>query len=278
MPIGQLFCEGGESSPDGRVLSTLLKNRCRVVPFGGRYGMGDRIKAARAATGRDGVFGILDGDFVRACTTVANRPRVWEIPDGTDTTHLGWRWERKEIENYLIDPVVVELALGTNAPDSDEYIRAMEGARDALTIYQAARTALSNCRPRFQNLKSAFGRPRGKEQHPFPDELSESACRNSIDELVRKFNEAQHVRTCDVEARFAEILPECSVGERYFNYLHYFAGKDLMIAMEGFLTRAGFGSWAAFREKILIGIEATPEDIADWLPEWKALQAEIDSL
>ena len=100
-----LLCEGGVNSPDVRVLSKLLGGRCQLRPHGPRYGMGASIIARRDSIGRNEVFGILDGDFVESWQAPIDRPVEWRSSDGTV---FGWRWERKEIENYLIDPTVVE--------------------------------------------------------------------------------------------------------------------------------------------------------------------------
>jgi hypothetical protein len=43
------------------------------------------------------------------------------------------------------------------------------------------------------------------------------------------------------------------------------------------LKDLGFFSAGAFREKILLGIENSQEEIGTWLPEWYALQQVIES-
>ncbi|RUT09534.1 hypothetical protein DSM106972_000280 [Dulcicalothrix desertica PCC 7102] len=47
------------------------------------------------------------------------------ITEGGTQVLLGWYWERKEIENYLIDPKVFKKALGSNAPPASEYRAAL---------------------------------------------------------------------------------------------------------------------------------------------------------
>lgn len=117
MPVSVLLCEGGPNSPDLRVLSKLLIGLCQIRDSGGKYGMGDRIITWREARAKgnslDICCGILDGDFISDWEIPKNEPRRWESID--KKIHFGWRWERKEIENYLIDPVVVEKSLGNNS-------------------------------------------------------------------------------------------------------------------------------------------------------------------
>jgi hypothetical protein len=254
------------------VLGRLLAGRCEVRGLGGKYGMGMRIIARREAVGVRSVFGLLDGDF----TEEFPPRREWRSSDGE--IHFGWRWERKEIENYLADPQVVSRALGSGAPPPGQYGTALEQARDAVADYEAARTALSISRVRFSDLPSAFGTARGRDQHPFPDALDEAACCAGLRETVEAHRQTQLVTPDDVEARFRGLLPECRPGgTRYAHYLYAFAGKDLLWAMDPALQDLGFQGAMAFREKVLVGIERATEDIGGWLAEWRALQQAVEA-
>ncbi len=161
MPVSQLLCEGENNSPDVRVLSKLLSGLCEIKPNGGKYGMGVKIIARREVLGKTSVFGILDGDFLKDWQEPENRPAEWK---SGNLEHFGWRWERKEIENYLIDPVVVEKALKNENIDMTGYRTALEDARDRISDYQAAGTALSANRIDFRPLPSSFGKERGKRE------------------------------------------------------------------------------------------------------------------
>jgi hypothetical protein len=89
----------------------------------------------------------------------------------------------------------------------------------------------------------------------------------------------QSVSESDVIKSFEIYFQECQPGGcRFDNYLIAFAGKDLMQAIDQWLSDNGFiGAWA-FREKLLVGISKTQEDIAEWLPEWKLLRESITTL
>ncbi|MCD6305953.1 MAG: hypothetical protein J7M32_06650 [Deltaproteobacteria bacterium] len=279
MPVSLLLCEGGNNSPDARLLGKLLAGLCEIRPMGGKYGMGERIKARREVIGENAVFGLLDGDFQENWEQPQNRPRDWIIRGNENEILLGWRWERKEIENYLIDPVVVQRSLGKQAPGEGEYQQALESARDEIAVYQAARVALSACRPRFRDLPSSFGKPRGKEKHTFPDELHEEACRAGLETVVAGHQDSQLVTVEQVNEKFEELLPEFQPnGERFQHFLSAFAGKDLLWAMNGWCAGNGFnGAWS-FREKILIGISRTDTNVWEWLPEWRALREAVSGL
>jgi hypothetical protein len=75
---------------------------------------------------------------------------------------------------------------------------------------------------------------------------------------------------------FRKQLPSHErAGIRRAHYLHTYAGKDLLIQMDGDLKNLGFGDFGDFRERILIGIRDTSDDIATWLPEWDSLRTAI---
>jgi hypothetical protein len=277
MSVSMLLCEGAENSPDARLLGKLLAGRCVIKPMGGKYGMGDRISARRDAWGIKGIFGILDGDFRQVWQHPAHAPKLWEANDTKE--HLGWRWERKEVENYLLDPDVVCRLVPAEKLNRTAYELMLSKARDRIADYQAARTALSASRRRFENLTSSFGKKRGKEKHPFPDNFDEAICRTCIAEIVRSHVVSQIVTESEVLEYFTGYIPECrSGGVRYNSYLQAFAGKDLLWAMDEDLKQLGFQGAMAFREKILVSITESPEDIASWLPEWNALRQAVESV
>lgn len=111
-----------------------------------------------------------------------------------------------------------------------------------------------------------------------PDDTSEVACREGIDECVRTYNAGQIVTVEEVNAAFDMLIPEFQVGGvRHDHYLAAFAGKDILWAMDTEIRAFGFQGVLPFREKILIGIQNSTDDIGDWLPEWKELQHAVDN-
>lgn len=276
MPVSQLLCEGSNNSPDVRLLGKLLAGVCEVKSQGDKYSMGTKINARREIFGQT-VYGILDGDFVNQWKHPENQPIEWT--SGDRRTHFGWRWERKEIENYLIDPIVVKHALKENAPDMMQYEKALEKARDQISIYQAARIALSANRPRLKNLSSYFGRNRGKEKYPFPENLNNESCQTGIKKNVIEHHTTQIIEEAKVLESFEVYKAECEPnGDRYQYYLQAYAGKDLYWAMDNWFKENGFIGAMAFREKTLTGIQRSIDDIAQWLPEWNALRERINAI
>ncbi|WP_130471653.1 hypothetical protein [Candidatus Magnetaquicoccus inordinatus] len=270
MSVTLLFCEGNSGSPDALLLGKLLAGLCMVKPGGSKHGMGGKIIDKRLENIKD-VYGILDGDFAADWQPPTGKLHTWQAKDGT---HFGWRWERTEIENYLLDPDIVGKALGDLAPNYNSYVQALAAARDRIAIYQAARTALRSNRPKYhQPLASCFGRARGREKYCFPDALDEGSCLDGLKKNVAQYTGANLVQESVVLNSFTCFLSECCPGgKRYQNYLSAFSGKDLLLAMEDWLKANGYAGAFAFREKILQGLHKSSDDIALWLPEWQHLR------
>lgn len=271
MPVDVLYCEGASKSPDIRVLASLLSGVCVVKPGGGKYGLGQMIRLAREASPNSVIAGLRDRDLEADDADPAKAPRPWQVENGT--VWLGWYWERVEIENYLVDPEVVRRALRNRAPKAGAYRAALSAAAKSIADYTASRAALTRSRVRFSPLANNWGVARGRDQHRFPDERGEADCRRQIRLIVAQHEQAQAVQADDVLRRFDELLSACRPsGQRFQHFLTFFAGKDLLCAMETALARFGLGSPFEFRERVLKGLEESAEDPWTWLPEWQRLR------
>jgi hypothetical protein len=276
VPVNLLYCEGGPKSPDIRILSALVSGPCTVAPHGGKYGLGDRIRLAREIKRESNVAGLRDRDFDTSAANPTLSPIEWRVDN--DRLWLGWYWERVEIENYLIDPVVVTHALGPRAPTAPDYQSALQTAAEAIADYTAAWIALSRSRVHFSPLGNCWGSKRSLDNHRFPDERDPDQCRDAIRQVVGAYSGTQFVRVDDVLNRFDAIRPECQIGGlRFQHFLTYFSGKDLLLAMQADLVRFGFESAKVFRDRLLQGIERASDDIWRWLPEWASLRTQVQT-
>lgn len=273
MPVSMLFCEGAGGGPDIRVLRSILLGINLVIePSGPKYGLGARIRAYREAIGDSIIAGIRDSDFDRDHIPPTGSLREWRVEN--DLVWLGWYWERVEIENYLIDPIVVEQALGASTLDMNTYRMALQASAESVVEYMAARMALSRSRIQFSPLPNHWGEAGGLKGHSFPTYRNEIACRSQISIIVADY--AQRIQEAEVLERFDAMLVYHRPGGSHFQHPEIcFSGKDLLCGMRTALEGMGFASPGVFRERVLKGIETSSEDVWTWLPEWNELRNQI---
>lgn len=269
MPVNVLYCEGNSGSVDIQVIRQLLPKDCLVRPIGGRRSFLPSIVGDRAIN--PNLAGLLDGDFDCNDFTVSNSPRQrFE----RNNVQIGWAWERKEIENYLLDPEVVRRALGGKAPPMDEYQSVLKEAAEAISTYTAARTALS-----CYGFKNFWGEQVANTSYSFPRRLGKDACEQNIRTIVQQYGENRIVKPENVLEKFRGLLPSFRPdGFRFKNFLVFFAGKDLLYSMKDKLREFGFessnpqeSSTNVFLERIIKGVERA-EQVWAWLPEWQMLR------
>ncbi|MBL8226906.1 MAG: hypothetical protein JNL98_00450 [Bryobacterales bacterium] len=134
--------------------------------------------------------------------------------------------------------------------------------------------ALALSRTRSLRLVSRFGRERGKYNHAFPDDPSEAACRQEVERIVGEFASQHESSLPEVLALYRTYLDECGpAGEKRLHFLTFYAGKDLLLAIDQDIGGAG-----KFLEHILAGIANEPDPVHDWLPEWAALRSLVASV
>jgi hypothetical protein len=276
-----LFCEGGVQSYDIRILKKLLKLTYQVVAGGSTRGLRKRIDLARQIYGTESVYVIRDRDFPEKWTGASQKVLDWITPDHLGVMkQWGWIWARREIENYLIDPIIVQKSLDVlmqqkisdvSAFNLEEYISAVNSARDSIMIYQAARIALTQAgKPCY--LRTNFGKARGKYNYHFPQKRDMLSCEQEIKNLFQNRNQQIFTIKETLENFHRIFEEECSFGKpRYNDYLYAFSGKDILWAMEEWFSKTGFQNNIAFQETILTGIENSHENIATWCNEWQNL-------
>ena len=139
MPLSILLCEGVQDSPDARVLNKLLSGLCS----GGANRLKVQDERANPASSQLNpvpvVMGLEGSTSIVNGTASSSVPAPWFAPiRGGRVERLGWLWSRKEIENYLIDPQVVERALGPIAPPLDRYLSILDcSARSFIGLHRS---------------------------------------------------------------------------------------------------------------------------------------------
>jgi hypothetical protein len=280
-----LFCEGGVQSCDFRILKKLLKLTCHVVASGSTRGLRKRIDLARRIYNTESVYAIRDRDFPEKWTGVSQEVLDWITPDHLGVLkQWGWIWARREIENYLIDPIIVQKSLEVHVCQKnfdigffnlDDYMFAVNSARDSIMIYQAARIALTQAGKPYY-LHTNWGKTRGKYNYRFPQKRDMLSCEQEIKKLFQN-RDQQIITINEILEKFHQIFEEeCSLGKpRYNDYLYAFSGKDILWAMEEWFSKTKFQNNTTFQKIILTGIENSREDITAWCNEWISLSQKI---
>ncbi|MGK7876759.1 MAG: hypothetical protein AB4426_26770 [Xenococcaceae cyanobacterium] len=184
----------------------VLSGACTVRSAGSKYGLERKILFIKQENLLPGsiVAALKDRDFDSDDSPPKSSLRNWLAKVHNQNIQVGWSWERKEIENYLIDPEVALRALGSKAPPIEDYHAALKESAKTIADYTAARIALSLARQQLLPLKNSWGNMGG--QHPFPDCLAESDCRTGIKDVVRQYDQVQVVREDDVLNSFEQLL------------------------------------------------------------------------
>lgn len=209
MPVNILYCEGDDKSLDVQILSLIVPKDCLVKPIGSKHGFHQRILGARNAQQNAGIVGLKDRDFDEDDSIPITQPRNWYATDNNQKVQIGWYWERKEIENYLIDPEVVKCALGFKAPPLDKYKAALQASAKMIANYTAARMVLSYVsypNPPF----NAWGEER-EPGHLFPKDkgLKEQDCRSKISSIFKDYEKKIVVSKEEVLSQFEQLCQDC---------------------------------------------------------------------
>ena len=279
---GIILCEGNENGLDCLLLRKILGDQIRIVPVGSRFGMKHRVDTVRKILHQP-VFAILDRDFPQNWESPKNSPVVWRGLENGSETLFGWFWERKELENYLLDPTVIKMILSDSNLGENGYDAALKAAGDAIGGYQAARIALSVLgRSGQYYVPSTFGTKRGSDEHyrfPDGDSLKETACSAWLREINADYRQSHSKRFELLPELFQRYKLECLPGgERYRDFLNAFSGKDIGWYLDAWFQNNGFKGTRHFFACMKRGIENSDIDLATILPEWAELKHAVQTV
>ncbi len=258
----RLLCEGDARSPDAPILRAILRGLpVGVEPIGSRGAFVPAIARDPAARA------LRDGDF-------PDDPAGWRPHVGIGRWEeggvlLGWRWRRKEIENYLVDPEVLARTFGWDTPRRMAYDAVLHQALAACAERTAARLALLHLVPRFE-------RPVVRR---FDPTLAGETLEAELRRRHRRATQATSRSEEELVARFRALRTACLPGGPC-HHPWVMAGKDLA----GAFARLR-GVRLAFPELLDTGklgdsvVAALDRAEAPhrWLPEWEALRSEVEA-
>jgi len=268
VPVSKLLVEG---ELDARLLAAVLGGRPLVVRGGSKNALKPKTQEERKTNRL--VCYIRDRDFDmdppadRSCPAVHTQDEHGRV--------IGWNWCRHEMENYLLEPRIVSQATGVEEVD---YRAALRQAAGRILDFQAARGAIGITRrtlPPNYELQTRPGDAKG-DIPKLPADLgtlavSEWACAQAAtfrDRLCPQLDPAA-IGKCIAERRELLAPLVSSVDE----ILVWFAGKDLLSALEPWLDVAGLGNPGAFRARLRDWFADHAEDALALLPEWQRLVA-----
>ena len=267
MPINRLLVEG---SPEDRILLQVFAGS-PVVQATGTKGDLPHIVRRELRLGKIGIAYLRDRDFdFEPDPTPTDKP---QIDQKTDELVHGYRWERTEIENYLLEPATVAAAINTT---EREFVAALQQAAESLLAYTAGRWTLGQLRKRTRRVMKMNTRPDELlgRAFPLPKSLAENDVRAWIIETVDSIRR-------DVNVKFDTDL----VHEQFIDYksklqtktglaiLYWYSGKDLFGVLEPYFLSKGFNNPSDARERIVSWIE-NPTNRSAMLrafPEWQNL-------
>lgn len=265
MPVALLLCEGPPQSFDVRLLSVLLRGVVgEIRPSGGKDGFPNLVKSLRRS--QPDTCGLCDGDFPRLPETWMPSDDAAEWTVGTEC--LGWRWRRKEVENYLLDPVVLQRALAWSDEQRGDYEAAVERVLSRLAPSTAARMALTAHAPRKVRVDT---------------QVDPTASEAKIEELLRAkasaYNAGALIDEAALLSSYRELLPECKAGRFRPHGLSVFSGKSIAALLGNSAKIQDLHPSLKHIDSLGDAvIEAAAKALAphEWLPEWNSLRQAVE--
>lgn len=277
MPVDVLLVEG---KLDAEILSPLFAPAVTVERGGPKGSLKPKTrerrkeKAVRACYLRDRDFDFEPPDVLSEPTVDAQERQ----PAAGFPAVLGWRWCRHEMENYLLEPELVEAAAGWSQAN---YVRALLDAAQQIRSYTAARWAVGAARGGVLRVWELPTRPADLvNEIEVPVDCSEAACFKWAREHVQKFLTTIQ-RSLDPSALDASLstratqLADLSGANEI---LLWYSGKDLLAALAPALPAPWKNHPRVFIRKIQDWIRANRQDALNLFPEWQALHAALRSV
>ncbi len=275
MPVSLLLVEG---ELDAAVLAPLLGPQLTVTHGGVKASLKRKTRELRGPSKQVAACYLRDRDFDydppadgAALPTVDAQERT---PAGGEVT-LGFRWARHAIENYLLEPGLVEQATGWAQAD---YIPALLTAAAGLRFYTAARWAVAIARRQLPRLWDLPTRPTElTNDMKLPSDCSETACFTWARDQVSAF--ATSVRGILGDSSVEQNLQERSLRLAALGtpaaVLLWHAGKDLLAALAPHLPRPRKDHPRVFLRDLQSWVSQRPEQALNLHPEWRALKAAL---
>jgi len=274
MPVSRLLVEG---KLDAILLSAFLGGNPPVEPRGSKNSL-KPITAEEMSHEGPRVAFVRDRDF-DFDPPLDEKVELTEITDTRFPEPLGWYWSRHEIENYLLDPAIIQLVWPSVS--RHDYESMLVKAAVKIRFYEAARWAVGIARralPPHYELRTRPAELCDREL-AVPAWFDMERCQQwavaCIGEHCNRLTECLSVCTAvDVIERMSDHLAvhECSDCKKI---LTWFSGKDLLCALAPEIERVFNRVPGSFRARIRDWIMQHPEEAVRALPPWDTLRGYV---
>jgi len=224
VPLAKLYVEGDlDAAIYNKVFSGVL-----IEQGGSKTAIKPQARKDRTLKVEAGY--LRDRDFDFSPTEIVSTPTVDALHNGKP---LGWRLNRHELENYLIDPRVVSSTFGIQV---GAWETALSHAATKICHYQVARWTIGFVRSNLPPNYELNTKPDGIDEMRLPADLTEAIslqwCKNAIGAFRDKIDPHLDVVAIDAEIERrrntfqAESLKSCDY------VLLWCSGKDLFAAVD----------------------------------------------
>jgi hypothetical protein len=269
MPVSRLLMEG---KLDLEVFAPLLAANPIVDSRPTSKGsLAPRARDLRRDTGQTACY-VRDRDFDHLPPADLSQPEI-DTTDGVDV--LGWRWCRHQIENYLIDPGVINAAFGW---DRATYEAELVNAARQIKHYEAARFTIGQARKVLPPAREFPTSPPECIGHDFriPSDLSEASTTNWVHTQAATFLSSVQIALDPAALNTALTTHSDGFTEAFLgdvtSVLVWFSGKDLLTAMLPWLQATHRLHPSQIRNRVRDWIAANCDQTLVLLPEWDSFR------
>jgi hypothetical protein len=275
MPVSRLLVEG--QNLDAVVLAAIFAGNPVVVGGSPKGSLALRARDLRRDTGQQVCY-VRDRDFDFLPPSDLTQPTVDTLDGGAP---LGWRWCRHEIENYLIEPDLIQAALGWDKASHEAELVA--GAR-RIKHYQAARWVVGQARRVLPPARDFPTSPAECAGHEFqlPADLAPAGTASWVQTQAATFLTSVQTVLDPIQlttelTNHSARLTDSFLGN-VTNVLIWCSGKDLLAAMQGWLQTTHGLHPSQLRNLVRDWITTNPDQALALLPEWERFRDLVRAL
>jgi len=266
MSIKYLLVEG---KLDEQCLTPIFEGKVTVERGGSKYSLKPEART-RATLKKQPYFFLRDRDFDYEPPEDTSQPQPFIVNGKT----IGWHWCRHEIENYLLDPKIVQAAFSNI--DWDNYQNQLQAAAYNIRFYEAARWSIGVARRSLPPHYELETRPSDLHEIAIPVDCSDQSAYIWLRDTSNIFySRVSDSLRKDVIATSYQVFKDKfndDFCQDTNNILLWFSGKDLLAAMSTWCIENSFQSPGEFRAKLGKWCRDNPEEVVNLLPEWQALR------